>query len=182
MKNYLIICSLGLGLALASGCGTNGKKSEEASNAISQEDRRAQIEMDRAQLEQQRKAALDELIAAANYYEDSLGTPIYYKAETDPEFVGGNTAMNKFLKENLKFPEAAEDEGMEGTVFVDFIVAKNGEVTNVTATNHTYEAVDVSFTGEALRVVNLMPNWTPGLQNGEAVDVKFSVPITFLMN
>ncbi len=114
------------------------------------------------------------------YYEKPDGILVYYKAEVDPAYIGGEKALNRFLKDNLKFPADAEDEGLEGTVYVDFVVSKTGEVSDATATNYTYEKTDNQFIVEALRVVNLMPDWVPGSQNGEEVNVKFSLPITFI--
>jgi TonB family protein len=182
MKNYLTISALSLILVFAQGCGTENKKTETPTDETATTERNVKLEEQRTKLADQRKAELDLLIAETNYYESLEGKIVYYKAEIDPEYVGGTKAMNKFLKDNLKFPDVAEKEQLEGTVYVDFVVSENGDVTEVTASDHTYVAVDNAFKVEALRVVNLMPNWAPGLQNGEAVDVKFSVPITFKLN
>ena len=124
---------------------------------------------------------LDKLLASTPYYEKPDGILVYYKAEVDPAYIGGEKALNRFLKDNLKFPADAEDEGLEGTVYVDFVVSKTGEVSDATATNYTYSETDNQFIMEALRVVNLMPDWAPGSQNGDEVNVKFSLPITFVM-
>jgi TonB family protein len=180
MKKYLIICALGLSFVLVQGCGTDNKKTE-ITTPMTIADRHAKVEQERDRLAEQRRTELAELIAASNSYENANGRIVYYKADIDPSYVGGEKAMNKFLKENLKFPEVAEQEAMEGTVFVEFIVAQNGDVTEVVTSNNTYKEVDNLFREEALRVVNLMPNWTPGQQNGAPVDVKFSIPITFLI-
>jgi TonB family protein len=93
--------------------------------------------------------------------------------------VGGDEAMMKYLKENIVFPKDAEDKGLEGTVFVDFIVLEDGSVLEVSVEDAPGEEVDQSFRDEAIRVVNSMPKWTPGHQGGKPVDVKFSLPITF---
>lgn len=193
MKKNLTIYALSLILVFVQGCGTESKKAETPTDAITTAEsekteattaaeRQAKLDKARAKLEDQRKAELAAMIAEANSYKTPEGKLVYYKAEVDPVYVGGAKAMNKFLKANLKFPEVAEKEQLEGTVFVDFVVSENGEVTNVTASDHTYAGVDNLFKKEALRVVNLMPNWSPGLQNGKAVDVKYSVPITFRLN
>ena len=179
MRKYLTIGALGLLLVFVQGCGTEGK--EKATTPMTTAERHAQVEKERVLLAEKRKAELAELIATSQYYEGTTGNRVYYKAEIEPAYVGGEAALKAFLKENLEFPAAAKRADMEGTVFVDFIVSKRGEVTGVTASEDTYEEVDDLLRGEALRVVNLMPDWTPGKQNGEAVDVKFSVPITFLI-
>ncbi|MDZ7646165.1 MAG: energy transducer TonB [Cytophagales bacterium] len=107
---------------------------------------------------------------------------VYYQTETAPSFVGGDKAMNQFLEDNLQYPVGAEFEDLEGTVFVDFIVSADGSVRDSEVTSYTYDNVDPAFSEEALRVVKMMPPWTPGRQNGAPVDVKFSIPITFLLN
>tara|TARA_R110001592_G_C12788246_1_gene715694 strand:- start:64 stop:612 length:549 start_codon:yes stop_codon:yes gene_type:complete len=181
MKKYLIICALGLALVFVQGCGTDNKKTESVDTTMTIAERHAQVEKERADLAELRKAELAALIAEAKYYESPTGKMIYYMAEVNPQYVGGEKAMKKFMKENLEFPAVAEKEEMEGTVFVNFVVAQSGEVTEVKVSNHTYSDVDVLFMEEALRVVKMMPNWTPGLQNGKAVDVLFSLPITFMI-
>jgi len=98
-----------------------------------------------------------------------------------PSYNGGEKAMTKFLNDNVKFPEEAQEKGIEGTVFVDFIIAANGIVREVEVTDETNEDVDQSFRNEAIRVVSSMPAWVPGRQHGKAVDVRFSIPITFEM-
>ncbi len=165
-----------------SGCGSKGEKSESPVKPLTSAERNTIAVKKRAEIEAQRKAELAERIASTPYYENVNGKRVYYKAEVDPSYVGGLEALDKFLKDNLKFPDVAEKEGMEGTVFVDFVVAESGKVSEVTASSHTYLEAETLFSAEALRVVNLMPDWAPGRQNGEAVDVKFSVPITFLLN
>ena len=90
--------------------------------------------------------------------------------------------MRKYLRDNLKYPESAQDDGVEGTVFVDFVVDKKGAVTNVSATETTMTTVDSALVNEAVRVVSVMPAWTPGTQGGKPVDVAYSIPITFELN
>jgi len=112
-------------------------------------------------------------------YKDAKGNLVYNKADSNPSFVGGNEAMMTYLKENVKFPQDALDKQDEGLVYVDFVIGKNGAVREVEVTEQTNEDVDVSFRSEAARVVASMPKWTPGRQNGKAVDVKYSLPISF---
>ena len=79
-------------------------------------------------------------------------------------------------------PEAAKAQEAEGTVFVDFIVATDGSIRNVVATDAAGEDVDQTLRDEAIRVVSSMPKWTPGRQHGKPVHVSYSLPITFQIN
>jgi protein TonB len=105
---------------------------------------------------------------------------VYNKAEVDPVYNGGEQAMAEYLQNNLVYPKEAEAQGLEGTVFVDFVVLSNGSVNEVYVLDVPgEEAINQSLRDEAVRVIIDMPNWIPGRQNGEAVDVRYSVPITF---
>jgi len=100
---------------------------------------------------------------------------IFVVVESRPEFVGGKQAMYKYLQENIKYPELAKKAGTQGTVSVDFIVEKNGEISSV----KIKEGIGDGCDEEAMRVIQNMPNWTPGQQRGEAVRVAYSLPIKF---
>jgi protein TonB len=104
---------------------------------------------------------------------------VYYKAEVNPSFTGGQKALDAYLNDNLVYPQEAEELGLEGTVFVDFIVLADGSVNEVEVLNDPSDDIDQRFKDEAVRVVSSMPDWAPGQQRGKAVDVKFSLPITF---
>ena len=95
--------------------------------------------------------------------------------EQIPSFPNGKAAMFKYLANNIKYPAIARENGIEGTVYVEFIIAKDGSVTNVVAKRK----VDGGCTEEALRVIKKMPNWTPGRQEGKPVNVKYTLPIKF---
>ncbi|MBL7870970.1 MAG: TonB family protein [Cyclobacteriaceae bacterium] len=189
MKNKLSIFLLGISLVTVQACGSKKETKQEsvveatpvATVTLTAAERRASIEKATQELAEKRRIAFVELSKTTPFYTLADGKLIYNKAETSPSFVGGEAAMNKFLKDNLMFPEDAEEEGLEGTVYVDFIVGSNGVVREATATSYTYDKVDPAFQTEALRVVNLMPRWVPGRQHGKPVDVKYSVPITFMI-
>lgn len=189
MKNILSIFLLGVVLVTIQACGPKTEQTEEyavvetpaASVALTASERRANAEKARTELAEKRRIAFAETSKLTPYYTLADGKIIYNKVETAPSYTGGEAAMVKYLNDNLKFPESAEDKGSEGTVFVDFIVGSNGVVREATATSYTYEEVDPAFPTEALRVVNSMPRWIPGRQNGKPVDVTFSVPVTFQM-
>lgn len=92
-----------------------------------------------------------------------------------PRFVGGEQAMFKFVGENLKYPMEAQKAGIEGRVVVRFVVDKEGKIKDVSV----IRSLDLSCDKETVRMVKSMPNWTPGKQNGQAVDVYYTLPIVF---
>ncbi len=100
---------------------------------------------------------------------------IYDVVEVNPEFPGGNTALLQWLNQNIRYPRAALDANLEGRVFVRFVVEKDGSISNT----EIARSVDPVFNSEALRLVNSMPKWTPGKQNGQPVRCRFVLPITF---
>ena len=114
-----------------------------------------------------------------NTYTDQYGNIVYTIVEQKPSFSGGEDALYKFLKSNLNYPEAAIDQKAEGTVHVAFVVSKDGTIRDVELAKGLDES---SLNEEAMRVVSEMPNWTPGMQQGENVDVKFTLPVTFNLN
>lgn len=99
----------------------------------------------------------------------------YTVVEQMPEFPGRTEALKAFVTANLKYPAIALNNGIQGKVFVSFLVSKSGKVTNT----KILRSVDPSIDQEALRVVESMPTWIPGKQNGEAVDVSYTLPIEF---
>ena len=90
-------------------------------------------------------------------------------------YPGGIPALMDFLNENIKYPEQAEREGIEGRVVAGFIVKRDGSVSNIEILKSVHPLLDA----EVVRVMSLMPNWIPGRQNGQPVRVKYSLPITF---
>lgn len=99
----------------------------------------------------------------------------FYVLEDQPEFPGGMDAINAWIVKNTNYPEIAKDNGITGKVFVQFVIEKDGSVTNV----KVMRAVDPYLDKEALRVVQSMPKWKPGKQRGKPVKVSFQVPINF---
>ena len=90
-------------------------------------------------------------------------------------YPGGIPALMDFLNENIKYPEQAEREGIEGRVVAGFIVERDGSVSNIEILKSVHPLLDA----EVVRVMSLMLNWIPGRQNGQPVRVKYSLPITF---
>lgn len=97
--------------------------------------------------------------------------------EQPPEFPGGIAAMMKFLSQNTRYPSSARRMGTEGSVFVSFVVDPNGKITEV----QTIKGIANDCDKEAMRVIQSMPPWKPGKQNGKPVRVRFVLPIKFVL-
>ncbi len=100
---------------------------------------------------------------------------VFDVVEQMPSFPGGMPALMQWLSQNIKYPVIAAENGVQGRVIVQFVVEKDGSVTDV----HVAKSVDPSLDKEATRVVKAMPRWNPGKQNGSAVRVKYTVPVMF---
>jgi len=95
--------------------------------------------------------------------------------EQMPEFPDGQAALMQFLRDNIKYPAIARENGIAGQVVVRFVVTKDGTVTNA----QIVKGLGGGLNDEALRVVKKMPKWKPGKHNGRAVPVTFNLPIKF---
>ena len=102
-------------------------------------------------------------------------TKVFDVVEQMPQFPGGNAALFEYLSKHIKYPVIAEENGIQGRVIVTFVVERDGSITDV----KVVKSVDPSLDKEAQRVVKGMPRWIPGKQNGSAVRVKYTVPVTF---
>ena len=103
---------------------------------------------------------------------------VFQVVEEQPMFPGGMEEMMKFLQQNVKYPKEAQDQGKQGRVIVQFVVNRDGSISNDTIVR----SVDPLLDAEALRVVRSMPNWTPGKQRGKEVRVRFTLPVTFRLD
>lgn len=103
---------------------------------------------------------------------------IYTVVEVMPEFPGGNEALFSYISNNITYPKEAKKEGVQGRVFLSFVVEKNGEVSHV----KTLRGIGGGCDEEAFRVVSQMPDWKPGLQDGKPVRVEFNLPIKFALD
>jgi TonB family protein len=151
-------------------------KSENAKDLAAKKAKHAELVMKH---EQTRIAMIAEKAKTTATYKDAKGKVVYYKAEVDPSYAGGMDELRRYLKENLKYPAEARENGDEGTVFVDFVIDATGKVRDVTTSDVIGDNVDLSFKEESVRVVAAMPGWKAGRQHGQPVDVSFSLPITF---
>lgn len=104
-----------------------------------------------------------------------VGDSIYLIVDKQPEFPGGIKELLKQLYENIQYPEEAIKKGVEGKVVVDFIVEKDGSISNA----NIIKAVDSLLDTEAVRVILNLPKWSPGSQEGEVVRVKYTLPVYF---
>lgn len=102
-------------------------------------------------------------------------TKVFEVVEQMPQFPGGDGALMQYLSSHIKYPVVAEENGIQGRVVCTFVVERNGSITDV----RVVKSVDPSLDKEAVRVIKGMPNWIPGKQNGSAVRVKYTVPVTF---
>ena len=100
---------------------------------------------------------------------------IFDIVEEMPEFIGGVEKLYEYLGSNIKYPEQAKDFSIQGKVFVQFVVWKDGTIKDVKVVKGAHKLLDK----EALRVINKMPNWKPGKQRGKNVNAKFTLPIKF---
>ena len=103
------------------------------------------------------------------------GTPFYEVVEQMPEYPGGIAASMEYIQKNMRYPESAEKNGTQGRVTVQFIIDKEGNVTNP----KVLRSVDKDLDAEAIRLVGAMPKWKPGMQKGKAVAVKYTLPVVF---
>ena len=112
--------------------------------------------------------------SASDYYGDEYGEgDVFMVVEDMPQFPGGD--VTKWLAKNTKYPMIAQENGIQGKVFVQFVIEKDGSISNV----RVMRPVDPSLDKEAVRVVSSMPKWKPGKQRGKAVRVSYTVPINF---
>lgn len=97
---------------------------------------------------------------------------------TEPEFPGGTDGLIQFITKNIQYPESSVKANEKGTVYMKFIVQKNGEVSNIEVLkSSSYEALDK----EAKRIISTMPKWNPGTKNGNPVDSEMTLPINFAL-
>lgn len=176
MKTTHNLLVLLLALVIAS-CGTGKKGNEEEASteqnaeALMEESKEMDAAEDASVEDEGTQAAVDE-----SSYTDASGRLVYLLPDVNPEFPGGEKALNKYFRSELKYPESAEENGIEGRVVVQFVVDESGSVQDVEVVE---PAEDESLNEEAIRVVKEMPAWTPATKNGEPVNAQFKLPVNF---
>ena len=109
--------------------------------------------------------------------EEAEEQEIFLVVESPPSFPGGEKARKRFLGENLKYPQMAKESGIQGKVYVTFVVEPNGSVTHI----KILRGIGGGCDEEAIRVTKLMPKWIAGKQRGKPVRVQFNMPIKFTL-
>ena len=102
---------------------------------------------------------------------------IFVVAENAPEFPGGEDSLYAYIARNIKYPEAAKKEKIEGRVFVTFVIEKDGQVSSA----KILRDIGGGCGEEAIRVVKNMPKWKPGTQRGNPVRFQFNLPVSFML-
>ena len=100
---------------------------------------------------------------------------IFDMPENMPKFPGGGDAMEQFINLNIKYPAGAKSNNIQGKVYVQFVVEKDGVISEVTIRRGAHKLLN----DEAIRVVKLMPKWEPGSMRGKKVRVRYTLPISF---
>jgi len=114
-------------------------------------------------------------VISAKPEEEEEEAQVFFIVEDMPEFPGGEMALRTYIANAIKYPVIAQENGIQGKVYVTFVVGKDGSVSNASIAR----GVDPSIDKEALRVINTLPKWKPGKQRGKPVNVSYTVPINF---
>lgn len=124
------------------------------------------------------KTAIYDIIQVTSPVEiDTEDSKVFFTPHEMPEFPGGYPALLYFLSQNIKYPTVAMETGIKGKVIVNFVVNKDGSISDA----RILRGVDQALDKEALRVVNCLPRWKPGKQAGKTVRVSYSLPINFVL-
>lgn len=123
------------------------------------------------------KTVVEEYKAPVAEEKEVEETEIFTVVEESPGFPGGDEARIKFLQENIKYPTMARESGIQGTVYVTFVVEKGGNVSDV----KILRGIGGGCDEEAIRVIKAMPKWNSGKQRGKPVRVQFNMPIKFTL-
>ncbi|HNQ38681.1 MAG: energy transducer TonB [Prolixibacteraceae bacterium] len=117
------------------------------------------------------------IVQAKEEKEEAEEAQVFFIVEEMPEFPGGEAALRAFIAKSINYPVIAQENGIQGKVYVTFVVDKDGGISEAKIAR----GVDPSLDKEALRVVNSLPKWKPGKQRGKPVRVSYTVPISFVL-
>ena len=109
--------------------------------------------------------------------QDTAKGMIYDTPEIMPQFPGGPSALDQYIKVHINYPQEAKEQKLTGKVYVQFVVEKDGSVSNVSVRMGRHEILN----NEAVRVVKEMPNWKPGSNRGKIVRVRYTLPVVFAL-
>ena len=147
-------------MALLAGCvGSSDKGSDKESASVNESENRVEA-----------KAAM-----TTDMEESASGDPVFTVVEVMPEYPGGDAELLKFISSNVKYPASSKEKGEQGCVICSFVVNKDGSISGC----KIVRGISAELDAEAIRVLNMMPRWTPGKQGGKSVAVKYTVPVTF---
>ncbi len=132
------------------------------------------IEID---VEADQETIMDDYIPVFEEEEEVVEMEIFTVVESMPGYPGGDSQRMKFLQDNIKYPQMARESGIQGTVYVTFVVEHDGSVTDV----RILRGIGGGCDEEAIRVIKLMPIWNAGKQRGKPVRVQFNMPIKFTL-
>jgi protein TonB len=116
--------------------------------------------------------------AVAGTTEGTDKTTIFQAAEFNPEYPGGEAAFAKFLQSHIRYPNVAKENGVQGRVFIQFVVERDGSLTDMKIVGGPGSGLGE----EAVRVLKMSPHWKPGSQNGQQVRVQYTVPVSFALS
>ena len=125
--------------------------------------------------EVEQNEVIEEYVAPEVVEDDVVEQEIFKIVEEMPSFPGGEAKLMEFVGKNIKYPQIARETGIQGRVFVNFVVEPDGSVSNVSVLRGIGGGCDE----EAMRVVKSMPKWKPGKQRGKAVRVQYMLPVNF---
>ena len=118
----------------------------------------------------------DDIVIELEKEPEPVVEKIFDVVEENPEFKGGMAKLYEFIGNNTQYPKMAEENGIQGKVFVQFVVCKDGTIKDVKVVKGVHKTLD----SEAVRVVKTMPKWNPGKQRGKSVNVNYTLPIKFI--
>lgn len=127
------------------------------------------VATEKKQIEQSRTNVVDETGSK------EADTKVYAFADEMPQYPGGNDALKKHIRDNIRYPQAAKDQAVSGTVYISYVVNAAGKVTNV----KVWKSVSKDLDNEAVRVVSSLKDFTPGKQGGKQVSVQMTIPVKF---
>lgn len=128
-------------------------------------------------VEADQETEVEDFVPVVEEEEEVQEQEIFTVVESMPSFPGGDAARMKFLQDNIKYPQMARESGIQGTVYVTFVVETDGSVTDV----RVLRGIGGGCDEEAIRVIKEMPKWNPGMQRGKPVRVQFNMPIKFTL-
>jgi protein TonB len=141
---------------------------------IVEDEKEIEVELDLSDMEIDENTEIEFIETVEEVVEEQQ---IFTIVEEMPSFPGGDAALMKYLGNNIKYPAIAKDAGIQGTVYVTFVVDEQGKVKDA----QVLRSIGGGCDEEAIRVVKSMPSWKPGKQRGKAVKVQYNLPIRFTL-